>query len=42
MPGRGALNGDGIMPRDNRDEIIRTQLEVIGDLINNNMRSIGS
>ena len=30
------------MPRDNRDEIIRTQLEVIGDLINNNMRSIGS
>lgn len=30
------------MPRDNRDEIIRTQLEVIGDLINHNMRNIGS
>ena len=30
------------MAKDNRDEIIRTQLEVIGDHINNNMRSIGS
>ena len=30
------------MARDNRDEIIRTQLEVIGELINNNMRNIGS
>jgi len=29
------------MYKDNRDEIIRTQLEVIGDLINNNMRRIG-
>ena len=28
------------MYKDNRDEIIRTQLEVIGDLINNNMRRI--
>ena len=26
---------------DNRDEIIRTQLEVIGDLLNNSMRRIG-
>jgi stage V sporulation protein K len=26
---------------DNRDEIIRTQLEVIGDLINNSMRRVG-
>ena len=28
------------MYKDNRDEIIRTQLEVIGDLINNNMRRV--
>ena len=26
---------------DNRDEIIRTQLEVIGELINNSMRRVG-
>ena len=30
------------MAKDNRDEIIRTQLEVIGDLLNNNMRNIGT
>lgn len=30
------------MARDNRNEIIRTQLEVISELINNNMRNIGS
>ena len=32
--------GDSRM--DNRDEIIRTQMDVIGTLINNNLRNIGS